>query len=38
MEMEQREAEVVAKKRHSILNKVTLLNKGIKIPNHKHFM
>jgi hypothetical protein len=38
MEMEQREAEVVAKRRHSILNKVTLLNKGIKIPNDERFM
>jgi hypothetical protein len=38
MEMEQHEAKVVAKRRHTILDKVTLLEKGIKIPNLQRFM
>ncbi len=38
MEMEQCEAKVVAKRRHAILDKATLLEKGIKIPNPEHFM
>jgi len=33
MEMEKLELEVVAKKIHIILDKITLLEKGIKIPN-----
>jgi hypothetical protein len=33
MEMERHELEVVPKKRHAILGKITLLEKGIKIPN-----
>jgi hypothetical protein len=33
MEMEQCEVEAVAKRRHAILDKATLLEKGIKIPN-----
>jgi hypothetical protein len=33
MEMERLELKVVAKKRHAILNKATLLDKGIKIPD-----
>jgi hypothetical protein len=33
MEMEQREVEVVVKRKHAILNRTTLLEKGIKIPN-----
>jgi len=36
--MEQREAEVVAKRRCLVLDKVTLLEKGIKIPNLEQFM
>jgi hypothetical protein len=36
MEMEQCEAE--AKKIHTILDKVTFLEKGIKIPDPKRFM
>jgi hypothetical protein len=35
MEMEQHEAKVVAKRRRTILDKVTLLEKGMKIPNPK---
>jgi hypothetical protein len=35
MEMEQREVEVVVKRRHAILNRATLLKEGIKIPNPK---
>jgi hypothetical protein len=31
MEMEKHESETIAKKRHTILNKTTLLKKGIKI-------
>jgi hypothetical protein len=38
MEMEQCEVEVVAKKRHAILDKVTFLEKGIKILDLEHFM
>jgi hypothetical protein len=38
MVMDQREVEVVAKKRCVILDKVTLLKKGIKIPNLEQFM
>ncbi len=38
MEMEQREAKVVTKRRRAILDRTTLLQKGIKIPNPKHFM
>jgi len=38
MEMEQREAKMVVKRRHAILSRATLLEKGIKIPNPKHFM
>jgi len=36
--MEQREAETIAKKICVILDKVTLLEKGIKIPNLEQFM
>jgi hypothetical protein len=35
MEMERRELEVVAKRRRAILDRATLLAKGIKIPNLK---
>jgi hypothetical protein len=35
MEMEQNEAKIVTKRRHVILNRVTLVEKGIKIPNPK---
>jgi hypothetical protein len=38
MEMEQCEAEVVAKKRHVILDRVTLLEKSIKILDLERFM
>jgi hypothetical protein len=38
MEMEKCEVEAVAKKRHAILDKATLLEKHIKIPEPKHFM
>jgi Mn-dependent DtxR family transcriptional regulator len=38
MEMEEHEAEVVAKRICAILNRVTLLEKGIKIPDLEHFM
>jgi len=38
MEVEEHEAEVAMKKRCGILNRVTLLEKGIKIPNPEHFM
>jgi hypothetical protein len=30
--------EAVAKRRCAILDKTTLMDKGIKIPNHEHFM
>jgi hypothetical protein len=33
MEMERRESKVVVKRRRVILDKATLLEKGIKIPN-----
>jgi hypothetical protein len=35
MEMQKREATVVVKRRCAILDKATLLWKGIKIPNHE---
>jgi hypothetical protein len=38
MEIEQHEAEVVAKRRHIILDKATLLDKGIKILDLECFM
>ncbi len=38
MEMEQCEMEAVAKRRCAILDKTTLMDKGIKIPNYEHFM
>jgi len=38
MEMEQHETETVAKRRRTILDRTTLLEKGIKISNPKHFM
>jgi ribosomal protein L32E len=33
MEMEWQESKVVARRRHAILERATLLEKGIKIPN-----
>ncbi len=36
--MEQCEAEVVAKKRRTILDRATLMEKGIKIPHPEQFM
>ncbi len=38
MEMEQYEMETIAKKRCAILDRATLLEKGIKILDPKHFM
>jgi hypothetical protein len=38
MEMEQREVEAIVKRRHAILDKATLLEKGIKILDIKPFM
>jgi hypothetical protein len=38
MEIERCELEVVAKRKCAILDKVTLLEKGIKISNPKRFM
>jgi len=38
MEMEQCEAEAVVKRRRAILNKTTLMEEGIKIPNLERFM
>ncbi len=38
MEMERREVEVVVKRRRVILDIITLLEKGIKILDPKHFM
>jgi hypothetical protein len=38
METEQHEAEAIAKRRRAILDKATLLEKGIKIPNLERFM
>jgi hypothetical protein len=35
MEMEQREMKVIAKRRRAILDRATLLEKGIKIPDPK---
>jgi hypothetical protein len=36
--MEQREVEIVVKRRRTILDKATLMDKGIKIPNLERFM
>jgi hypothetical protein len=33
MEMEKHESKITMKKKRAILNKVTLMKKGIKIPN-----
>ncbi len=38
MEMERHESETIVKKRRTILDKATLLDKGIKIPNLKRFV
>jgi hypothetical protein len=38
MEIERHELEVVAKRRCAILDKATLMEKGIKIPNLERFM
>jgi hypothetical protein len=38
MEVEEHEVEVVAKKKHAILDRATLLEKCIKIPDPEHFM
>jgi hypothetical protein len=38
MEIKQREVEAIAKKRRAILDKVTCLEKGIKILDHERFM
>jgi hypothetical protein len=38
MEMEQREVKIVVKRRRTILDKATLMDKGIKIPNLERFM
>ncbi len=38
MEIERRESKAIAKRRHVILNRTTLLKKGIKILNPKWFM
>jgi ribosomal protein L32E len=38
MEMERRESKVVMKRKHAILDKATLLEKGIKISNPDQFM
>jgi hypothetical protein len=38
MEMEKHEVEAVAKRRHTILDRVTLLEKGIQILDPKRFM
>jgi hypothetical protein len=38
MEMERCESKVVAKRRHAIPNRATLMEKGIKIPNPNQFM
>jgi hypothetical protein len=38
MEMERWELEVVAKRRHAILDRATLLEKGIKISDLEQFM
>ncbi len=36
--MEQREVAMIAKRRHAILDRATLLEKGFKIPDPKCFM
>jgi hypothetical protein len=38
MEMEQCEVEVVAKNKHAIIDRATILEKGIKIPDLECFM
>jgi hypothetical protein len=38
MEMEKHELEAITRKIHTMLDKVTLLNKGIKILNPEQFM
>jgi hypothetical protein len=38
MEIERPKSKLVAMKRHAILNKTTLLEKGIKIPNPEQFI
>ncbi len=38
MQMERHELEVITRKIHTMLDKVTFLNKGIKILNPKQFM
>jgi len=38
MEIEMQESNVAAKKRHAIMDKATLLEKGIRIPNLEQFM
>jgi 3-oxoacyl-[acyl-carrier-protein] synthase III len=38
MEMERRELEAIVKRRRPILDKVTLMEKGIKIPDLDQFM
>jgi hypothetical protein len=38
MEIEQHEVESIVNKRRTILDRATFLEKGIKIPNPKHFM
>jgi DNA-directed RNA polymerase subunit RPC12/RpoP len=38
MEMERCDSKVIVKRRHTILDKVTLLEKSIKIPNLDQFM
>jgi hypothetical protein len=38
MEMEQLEVEAIVKRRRAILDKATILEKGIKIPDTKPFM
>jgi hypothetical protein len=38
MEIKRCESKAIAKKRHAILDKATLMKKGIKIPNPERFM
>jgi hypothetical protein len=38
MEIERHESEVVMRRKHVILDRVTLLEKGIKIPDPERFM
>jgi hypothetical protein len=38
MEMEQREMKVIVKRRRAILDRTTLMEKGIKIPNLERFV